>query len=260
MSENPSLPEAFDHGLLDLLVDGELDAARRRELLLTLEATPGGWRQCALAFLEAQAWSSDLRGAADDPVERKHASHKVAGVGRMPIHRLRNWSLLASCLACAFFARWIVRPTPPVPVAEDPVALAPNPVDRQQVAVTSPVADSPNPAGKIEETDQDLQAIASEPERDPPGVRVTGILTLKFDDHGQEREMRFPVIDAAGIDVRQWLEQASSLNPSAVQALERRGHKVESQRQLVTVNLNDGRKLLMPVDQVDVHFAHRVYQ
>ena len=72
--------------------------------------------------------------------------------------------------------------------------------------------------------------------------------------------MQLPVIDGEGIDIRQWLERPSAVNALAVQALERRGHKVESQRQLVTVNLKDGRKLLLPVDQVDVHFAHRIYQ
>ena len=43
---------------LDRLVDGELSPEAYRGLLAELETRPHGWRDCALAFLEAQA----LRG------------------------------------------------------------------------------------------------------------------------------------------------------------------------------------------------------
>src|SRR4051794_25497769 len=42
--------------LIDLLVEGELDPARRRALLTRLDDEPDGWRRLALAFLEAQCW------------------------------------------------------------------------------------------------------------------------------------------------------------------------------------------------------------
>ena len=44
-----------DDHRFDLLADGELSEAQRRELLAGLDDEPGGWRQCATAFLEAQA-------------------------------------------------------------------------------------------------------------------------------------------------------------------------------------------------------------
>jgi hypothetical protein len=53
------MPE--DSQLLDRLVDDELTDAERRELLLRLERTPDGWRRCALAFLENQAWRSESK-------------------------------------------------------------------------------------------------------------------------------------------------------------------------------------------------------
>ena len=49
-----------DDILFDRLVDGELSAAERQQLLASLDDRPGGWRRCALAFLEAQTWRSDL--------------------------------------------------------------------------------------------------------------------------------------------------------------------------------------------------------
>ena len=45
----------------DRLVDGELSDAERRRLLASLDDEPGGWRCCALAFLEAQAWRETMR-------------------------------------------------------------------------------------------------------------------------------------------------------------------------------------------------------
>src|SRR5437762_643992 len=47
-------PEQFDLWL-DRLIDGEVAEPQRRALLSRLEQSPGGWRRCSLAFLEAQA-------------------------------------------------------------------------------------------------------------------------------------------------------------------------------------------------------------
>ncbi|GEM_PF-4837857 len=45
---------------IDRLVDGTLAPQEERDLLTQLEQTPGGWRQCALAFLEAERWRREL--------------------------------------------------------------------------------------------------------------------------------------------------------------------------------------------------------
>ena len=49
-----------DDRQFDLLVDGELGEEDRRALLGRLDGEPGGWRRCALAFLEAQAWKREF--------------------------------------------------------------------------------------------------------------------------------------------------------------------------------------------------------
>lgn len=58
----PPSDEQRDAILIDRLVDGELSSGERRELLASLETKPGGWRRCALAFVEAQTWGLELRG------------------------------------------------------------------------------------------------------------------------------------------------------------------------------------------------------
>jgi hypothetical protein len=59
----------FDPQILDRLVDGELGESERREVLQTLERQPDGWRQCALAFLEAQSWGDALTHFVRHPEE-----------------------------------------------------------------------------------------------------------------------------------------------------------------------------------------------
>ncbi len=58
------IPLDSDDALIDRLVDGELDDEGRRALLRRLDASPDGWRRCALAFLEAREWQSALGSAA----------------------------------------------------------------------------------------------------------------------------------------------------------------------------------------------------
>jgi hypothetical protein len=68
----------FDPQILDRLVDGELAEIERREVLQTLERQPDGWRQCALAFLEAQSWGEALTQLARQPDEAARAQSESA--------------------------------------------------------------------------------------------------------------------------------------------------------------------------------------
>ena len=71
--EPRSEPNPVSQHLLDLLVDGELTDDEERALLAQLEHMPDGWRQCALALLEARCWKRGLSSwqtvslAADNP-------------------------------------------------------------------------------------------------------------------------------------------------------------------------------------------------
>ncbi|MBR4834305.1 MAG: hypothetical protein IKU86_08260, partial [Thermoguttaceae bacterium] len=59
----PTTPEI--EALVELLVDGELPDAERRALLERLDAIDGGWKLCAIAFLEAQTFRQAFRAFAD---------------------------------------------------------------------------------------------------------------------------------------------------------------------------------------------------
>src|SRR4029079_16724183 len=62
---------------LERLVDGELAADEYRALLASLDDEPGGWRRCALAFLENQALAGEL-GAIRSKLDLSSNSDQVA--------------------------------------------------------------------------------------------------------------------------------------------------------------------------------------
>lgn len=89
---------------LDRLVDGELSRDEYRALLESLDREPDGWRRCALAFLEAQAWQREL------PIVRAEGFVGAAsGAPSTTAHRNGGgsvWSTWAGRLALA--ASWFL--------------------------------------------------------------------------------------------------------------------------------------------------------
>lgn len=67
MSDSSHMDHGFGSQVFDRLVDGELPEPERREVLLSLDRQPDGWRQCALAFLEAQTWGQSLAQYVREP-------------------------------------------------------------------------------------------------------------------------------------------------------------------------------------------------
>src|SRR5574340_373427 len=83
---------AGDDPRLDQLVDDELGETERRDLLVKLDAEPDGWRRCALAFLEAQAWRRTIASM----VRREPAPQGAASKAVQRSAGLRpGWTLLA---------------------------------------------------------------------------------------------------------------------------------------------------------------------
>jgi hypothetical protein len=235
----------IDDRLVDRLVDGELDAGERRSLLAALDETPDGWHRCAIAFLEAQAWSSDLRGALVSSPETGRPAGGAA-IGQTSVRRhLRQATGIAAAVVLAFAAGWLLRPGRE-PGSDHPATSG--------LPVAEVREDNPNAAQNAgtghEPSDPDAAA----------AVRLAGVFKFELDDRGQTRTVEVPVLEGPGVDTRWILMQPPAIRASAIHALERRGHRVEAHRELLTVNLKDGRKLILPVDEVDVRPANRVFQ
>ena len=99
-------PDRDEAARIDLLVDGALSDSDRRELLSSLDGSPGGWRRCALAFLEAQAWREAF--AETEQVGSLPCPSAIAAP--RPTRHFGPW-LAAAAALLAFGAGWTARPT-----------------------------------------------------------------------------------------------------------------------------------------------------
>jgi hypothetical protein len=228
-----------DRSLFDRLADGELSEAQRRELLAGLDDEPDGWRRCALAFLESQC----LREAFAD-TERKSPEEELAAATPSQItavspRPISPWAgrlgtvmaMAASFLAALWLGTLIIGGRP------SGVSL-PGGNEAMQLA-----ADKSTPA---KSTLPDNTAAGS--------WRLVSISGPTLDGRpGQS--INLPAVERDNID-QQWLDAVPRPMPDEiVKALERTGHEVRQWREVMPVQMNDGRQLVLPVDQIEVRYV-----
>ncbi len=250
---NRALGESPDERLFDLLVDGELSTEEQRELFARLDARPEGWRRCALAFVEAQAWRSDLR-----PVTAVRAEAQPPSPAALPIEptgmakpdevspspapftraiRLPSWTqaalTLAASVLCAFFLGLEARRHWPVAAVPKTIAVVP---DVPRVAEKAPSADHP-------------ATLVSQNE-------LVGALTL---GRTPQESVEVPVF--RGPEYEQWVRDQPSAIPEDIRrAMEASGHHVEVERRFVPLTLEDGRQVIVSVEDVEVRPANNRFQ
>ena len=219
-NENGSdpLPDAA----LDRLVDGRLDEAERRALLLSLDEERDGWRRCALAFLEDQAWRAALGEAAPVPKVIEHPPIAI----RHPRPQARRLAVAASLLAATFAAGF---------ATGGASRVGPQPL----VAERKPT-----------------EAIAAAPGRPAEmPIRNVGWFDVVDGTDGESPPGRVPIYEGPGLDEK-WLRDQPPSVPDYVRAQwERKGYQVEERRRLVSLDLEDGRRVEIPVDEVNVEFV-----
>jgi hypothetical protein len=223
----------IDPELLDQLIDGELPDDQRHELLHRLEQEPGGWRTCALAFLEAQCFRETLRAA---------PRQESAEFARIPPPK-RSWlhGQVATVLAMA--ASFIVALG---------IGLWLRDVWRGQGLATpgaSQLAVSPD------ETPRLRPQVEPEPGNAVRGMPRTMMVSLPGAALGGQGSVRLPVTEHDGLD-ESWTRTSPDLLPPEMrEMLSRSGCEVRQSRQLLPLPMNDGRRLVVPVDDVEVRYV-----
>ena len=231
--------EAFNNNLneldphqIDRLVDGELTDAEVQRLLAGLEDVEDGWRRCALAFVERQMWERDLAGLMDKPTPKPPAKpqsparHAPAAEDEQ---HSSGWYLpvaMAPSMLLAFFGsqvwqQWSDRapPADSLPIVNKQDSKANNPVGIREV--------SDSPAGR---------------------------LTLTVDrGNPSEQNVEIPFYDGKRIDKKTLAKLEQNVIPAAVEnRLRKQGHRIVRETQLLEVRLDNGRHIVIPVEQIEV--------
>lgn len=235
-SDEPNLP-SLDDDLLDLLVDDELSESQRRELLRLLEEKPDGWRRCALAFLEAQCWKREFRHvvppASPTSVEQPAVSAPLAPPPRARERRSRlgvgpgTVLAMAASFLVALLIGSQVRLGGPSDPPLDPRGLGPADLAQAGRGTAGPASQDP-----------------------------WRMVTLTSNDaNGNQQSVRLPAKEEDHLDASWWRSPAPAIPEEVLRALKSSGHEVRQSRQFLPVPMQDGRKLVVPVDQVDVDYV-----
>jgi len=224
----------------DLLVDGQLSEARRRELLSGLDDEPGGWRRCALAFLEAQTWKEDFRSIVREPAPRQQQP-TASRTGRPWLSR--HGKALAA-MAASFLVALALGTQMPGLIGW------PGSTEAPQVEV----AGSVEPVGIGEPT---MPSPPPDDGRDRP-VQPPDAPSIPWRMVGDGDSFELPpAVPRERIDDG-WLDALPPAIPEAVvHQWENDGHRVVRHRELVPYRMPDGRQLVVPVDKYQVHYVGR---
>jgi hypothetical protein len=241
-----SLPDADRR--FDRLVDGDLSESERRSLLLHLEDEPGGWRRCALAFLEAQGWKQAFGAIADAALRRAPAAQ--------PLVTQRSWHRgLATALAVAasFLVAFVLGMHIRGGLVSRPLPAGPGGVG----LLADEVADN---AGKAAPGAMSRQA--ETPGSPPPLATAPDqwqVVTLKAPEgpEGKMATIRLPAVQRNTLD-EQWLNRVPMAVPDGMlRALRQRGLEVQQHREVLPMEMQDGRRLIVPMDRIEVHYVGR---
>jgi hypothetical protein len=243
MSHLRPTPEIFDR-----LVDGELSESQHRELLASLDQEPDGWRRCALAFLEAQCWKKELGDLRQTLPIGSPTTALISQPGKRKSSPFRLPGTLLAMSACFLLALgagvlWQQSGNRLGGILDGGGAnqIAGN-VGRQSATVTS--------------TSGAQTAVAqATPQPDNTAGPWQWVRLSPAGSTDSDQTVQLPAIQRDRMD-EQWLQSLPSPIPENVlQALRRNGYAVQTQQELMPMPLTDGRRLVVPVDQVELQYV-----
>jgi len=216
---------------LDRLVDGELSPAAYREMLRRLEQLPDGWRRCALAFLQAQAWRHELSPASRmtlltelPPVQPRPSDNSLAVLvaGSSTWRRRAGWAF--AWAASLVVAIWVARANREAAVA--PRSISSPALTTNKPAAPVPALTAPDPSTWTVVVDRGWQT--------PDG------------------DVALPLYSADAEQARRLLQPRSRLPQGWEHNLRATGRTVRRSLQYSTLQLPDGRDAVIPIEQFEI--------
>ena len=233
--KDESLPA--DDVRFDRLVDGALSPDEYRALLGSLDQEPGGWRSCALAFLESQALAGELNGlrrALDQPaLPAAIARGRGKWPGAATLLAMAASFALAFGLGIGLPRIWQTRIWQTS--TQEPEARG------NLTYHGDPPAGSGGLLHEVSRPIANVRLVVN-----GEGGEVAGASELPVYEIGQNLE--------------EYLKQSQpGLDPRVLEWLAAQGHEVELEQQFVPGQLEDGRALYVPVEQYQIRPVRRSY-
>jgi len=239
--------------VIDRIVDGSLSPGELCLALMRLERELDGWKRCTLAFLEAQCWRDAFR-ALEAPSEsgasRERESTQPAGATFVQprVHWWRS-AAAAAIIAASFVLGWLSHMSRPrqesgsvLPVSSSPIVAA-QPHDSPSEPVIPASDGPPRPI----HADRRFVALRS-PTNEGEIVRTVAQVRIGPEDSGAT----VPILAGPGIN-GDWLEATPPpLSEHEQVVLQRHGYQVDLRRRLLIATLADGRRVCVPIDQVQI--------
>jgi hypothetical protein len=234
--------------LIDRIVDGALTPAQLRAAIDSLDREPDGWKRCALAFLEAQCWRESLFLVGAPIAKSFKAESTFPQLNNVdPIRKVRRWisrGLAASAVAASFAFGWLShdghigpRPDGDVAVRSAEPEMKPHDIPKPET-VTSTAGDAARPAV--------VEAVGSR-------YDVTMVAQLRVGS--ADAKSSLPILAGPGINT-EWLKnQPPPVSEHGQAVLQQHGYQVDQRRRLISATLGDGRRVTVPIDQVQIRYT-----
>jgi hypothetical protein len=242
--------------VIDLIVDGSLQPGELRRALAQLEREADGWKRCTLAFLEAQCWRDAFRAIEAPPSSNVRCDSDSIQLAPPAFHRPRiNWwrgVAAVGIVAVSFALGWLSRVSRPGEPAGAVHSVSKNPLVAGQPQDSSsepelPVSAVPSRSSRFE------PEFAADPAPPGPEDIVQTVGQVQFGTEGGGATV--PILAGPGIN-GDWLRaQPPPLSDSEQVVLERYGYQVDQRRRLLVATLADGRRVSVPIDQVEIRYT-----
>jgi hypothetical protein len=227
---------------IDRVVDGGLTPAELRGAIERLDRDADGWKRCAVAFLEAQCWRESMRAMeqpAGAPMLGRSASlHQSAAFSTRAQLRFLRRPIAAGIIAASFALGWLGHAARTRSVAgASTMAAAVQPV----YAPASQVDSSPALGRRDDQYPQTWADVARP------------VMRLRVGSESAQAEV--PILAGPGIN-EEWLRnQPPPVNEHSLVVLQQHGYQVDQRRRLITTTLPDGRRVAVPIDQVQIRYT-----
>lgn len=237
----------------DRLVDGELSPDEYQSLLRSLDRQPDGWKDCALAFLEAQAWEKELGDLRDEATATSEEKLQQAPPRPWWMHSGPLVLAMAASFLIAFgLGVWSRQSLWPSHHAGTSNQLAGDarPADEFPGSVAD---DAPSVAPADESQLAENQGSNARQGASPESSQPLGNITLVMEgEDGTPRRLEVPVFANSPFRQRLLSGDGSTVDQKVWQAIEEAGHRLHRERTLVPLQLENGQSVVVPVEDVQV--------